>query len=151
MALAAPASAHEYKIGDLQILHPWARPTPKGAEVGAAYMTIANAGKTADRLVSATAETAGHVEIHEMSMVDSVMKMRELPGGLEIPAGGKLELKPGSYHLMLIGLKSPIVAGGPAIKGSLTFEHAGKVDVEFATAPTDAADQAPAHTPAHAH
>ena len=67
-----------------------------------------------------------------MSMTDGVMKMREMAGGLDIAAGGKVELKPGSYHLMLMGLKQPITAGA-VIKGSLTFERAGKVAVEFVT------------------
>ncbi len=132
LGLSGPVLAHEYKIGDLVVHHPWANPTPKGADVGAGYLAIDNAGKSADRLIAATAENAARVEIHEMSMADGVMKMRELPTGLEIPAGGEVELKPGSYHLMLLGLKQPIVAG-VRFKGTLTFEHAGKTEVEFAT------------------
>ena len=65
-----------------------------------------------------------------MAVIDGVMKMRPLDKGIEIPAGGKLELKPGSYHVMFIGLKKPLVKGD-VIKGSLTFEKAGKVAVEF--------------------
>lgn len=130
--LAAPACAHDYKIGELVIQHPWAKPSPKGADVGAAFMVIDNKGKAADRLVAATAANAGHVEIHEMAMDNGVMIMRELPKGLEIPAGGSVELKSGSYHLMLMDLKQPITQGA-TIKGTLTFEHAGKMDVEFAT------------------
>lgn len=140
--LAAPVNAQQYKVGDLTLQNAWARPTPKGAKVGAAYVTIANSGKTADRLMSATAEDADKVELHETSMADGVMKMRPLPNGLEIPAGGKVEMKPGSYHFMLMGLKAPIVAGAPAIKGSLTFEHAGKVDVNFAPMAMPASEHA---------
>ncbi len=130
--LAAAAQAHEYKIGDLVIEHPYADATPKGAQAGAGFMTIENTGKTAERLLSATVENADRVEIHQMSMEGGVMKMSELPKGLEIPAGGKVELKPGGYHLMLLGLKAPIVSGH-RFKGALTFEHAGAVAVEFAT------------------
>jgi copper(I)-binding protein len=129
--LAGGASAADVQIGALTVHDPSAKQSPKGADVGAAFMVIENKG-AADRLVAATAENADHVEIHEMSMTDGVMKMREMPGGLDIPAGGKVELKPGSYHLMLMGLKQPIAAGA-TIKGTLTFEHAGKVAVDFVT------------------
>jgi len=132
VTLAGGALAADVQIGALTIHDPNARPSPKGADVGAAFMVIENKGKTADRLIAATAENADHVEIHEMSMSDGVMKMRELAGGLEIPAGGKVELKPGSYHLMLMGLKQPIAAGS-VVKGTMTFERAGKTAVDFAT------------------
>jgi hypothetical protein len=66
-----------------------------------------------------------------MSMDGGVMKMRELKDGLEIPAGATVELKPGSYHIMMMNLSHPLAAG-ETVKGSLTFEKAGKVDVEFA-------------------
>ncbi len=65
-----------------------------------------------------------------MSMDGGVMKMRELKNGLEIPPGATVELKPGSYHIMMMNLSRPL-AKGEKVKGSLTFEKAGKVDVEF--------------------
>jgi copper(I)-binding protein len=125
------ASAHGYKIGALTIGHPWSRATPKGAQVAAGYMTITNTGSTPDRLVSASAEISNDVEVHEMSMDGGVMKMRELKDGLVIPPGATVELKPGSYHLMMMKPAKQLVKG-ERIKGSLTFEKAGKVDVEFA-------------------
>jgi len=131
MALAGGACAADVEVGGLAIHNPSAKQSPKGADVGAAFMVIENKG-AADRLVAATAENADHVEIHEMAMNNGVMTMREMPGGLEIPAGGKVELKPGSYHLMLMGLKQPIAAGA-TIKGTLTFARAGKTAVEFVT------------------
>ena len=137
VGFASVAQAADIQIGDLAIHQPSARQSPKGADVGAAFMVIENGGKNADRLIAATAENADHVEIHEMSMTDGVMEMRELPEGLEIAAGGKVELKPGSYHLMLMGLKQPIAAGA-VIKGTLTFERAGKVSVDFVTPPAAA-------------
>lgn len=131
LALAAgAASAHEYKLGDLEIGHPWSRATPKAAPVGAGYMTVTNKGKTADRLVAAGSDISSKVEIHEMAVIDGVMKMRALDKGIEIPAGGKVEFKPGGYHVMFIGLKQPI-AKDSKFKGTLTFEKAGKVEVEF--------------------
>jgi copper(I)-binding protein len=65
-----------------------------------------------------------------MSMDGGVMKMRELTAGLDIPPGATVELKPGSYHIMMMNLSRPL-AKGDTVKGSLTFEKAGKVDVEF--------------------
>lgn len=125
-----PAFAHEYKIGSLEIEHPWARMTPAGAKVGGGYLTIENEGKEADRLVSATAEVAGRVEIHEMAVKDGVMTMRMLPDGLEIPAGGEAKLAPGGFHLMLMDLKQPLKEG-ESFKGTLTFAKAGTVNVSF--------------------
>lgn len=124
------AQAHEFKIGSLEIGHPWSRATPAGAPVAGGFLTVTNEGKEADRLVAVTSDAADKVEIHEMTMVDGVMKMRPLDKGLEVPAGGKIELKPGSYHVMFIGLKKPF-AKGDMVKGTLAFEKAGKVDVEF--------------------
>lgn len=125
-----PAFAHEYKIGNLEIAHPWARMTPAGAKVGGGYLTVENEGKEADRLVSATAEVAGRVEIHEMAVKDGVMTMRMLPDGLEIPAGGEAKLAPGGFHLMLMDLKQPLKEG-ESFKGTLTFAKAGTVNVSF--------------------
>ena len=123
------AAAHEYKLGSLEIGHPWSRATPAGAPVAGGFLTVTNAGG-ADRLVSVASDAADKVEIHEMAVVDGVMKMRPLDKGIEVPAGGKLELKPGSYHVMFIGLKKPFVKGD-MVKGTLAFEKAGKIDVEF--------------------
>ncbi len=94
-------------------------------------MKITNNGTTPDRLTGGTTEAAQKFEIHEMSMDGSVMKMRELPNGVEIPPGGTVELKPGSFHVMMTGIAKPFVKG-ERVKASLTFEKAGKVDVEFA-------------------
>lgn len=126
------SSAHEFKIGSIEIGHPWSRATPAGAKVAAGYFTLKNEGSEADRLVSVTSEIAPNSEIHEMS-VDSagVMTMRGLPDGVEIPAGATVEFKPGAYHLMFMGITQP-VKEGTRFKGSLTFEKAGTVDVEFA-------------------
>ena len=125
------ASAHDYTVGSLKIGHPWARATPKGATVAGGYMKITNTGSTPDRLVGGSTDAAQKFEIHEMSMDGSVMKMRELPNGLEIPAGATVELKPGSFHVMMTGVSRPLVKG-ERVKAALTFEKAGKVDVEFA-------------------
>lgn len=129
--IATSASAHEYKLGALEIKHPWTRATPKNAPVAGGYLKIINTGATPDRLTGGSVEVAKKFEVHEMSMDGGVMKMRELKDGLEIPPGATVELKPGSYHIMMMNLSHPL-AKGDRVKGSLTFEKAGKVDVEFA-------------------
>ena len=130
-ALACAAHAQEYKLGSLVIDHPWTRATPKGAAVAGGYVKITNTGSTPDRLTGGSADVSRKFEVHEMSMDGGVMKMRELKNGLEIPPGATVELKPGSYHIMMMNLSRPL-AKGDTVKGSLTFEKAGKVDVEFA-------------------
>src|SRR5262249_12389196 len=131
VALATGASAHDYSVGSLKINHPWSRATPKGASVAGGYMQITNTGTTPDRLTGGRTDAAAKFEIHEMSMEGGVMKMRELPNGVEIPPGATVELKPGSYHVMMTGIAKPFVKG-ERVKASLNFEKAGKVDVEFA-------------------
>lgn len=130
-ALACAAQAQEYKLGSLVIDHPWTRATPKGAAVAGGYVKITNTGSTPDRLTGGSADVSRKFEVHEMSMDGGVMKMRELKNGLEIPPGATVELKPGSYHIMMMNLSRPL-AKGDTVKGSLTFEKAGKVDLEFA-------------------
>ena len=126
---AAPALAQEFKAGDIVVEKPWARATPKGADVGAGYVTILNNGAAPDRLTGGTADFAT-VEIHEMKSENGVMQMRELTGGLDIPAHGSVGLAPGGYHLMFTHLAHPLNKGD-SVKTTLNFEHAGSVDVEF--------------------
>ena len=132
---ALPADAHEYKAGELQIEHPWSRATVPAAKVGGGYFTVVNPTEAPDRLLAATAEVAQQVEIHQMDMKDGVMTMRAVEGGLDVPAKGELALQPGGkgagYHLMFMGLKKPLVEG-EKIPGTLTFEKAGTVSIEFA-------------------
>jgi len=130
-ALATASAAEDYKLGPIEIVHPWSRATPKGAKTAAGYMVIRNSGSASDRLVGGSIAVAGDAQVHEMTMDGGVMKMRPLAGGLEIKPGGSVELKPGGYHLMFMDLKSPLAKGQP-VKGVLTFANAGKVDVEFA-------------------
>lgn len=125
------AVAHEVKAGDLTLEHPWTRATPTGAKVAGGFVVIRNTGSAPDRLVGGTADFAGKLEIHEMAMEGDVMKMRPVDGGLEIPAGGEVALKPGSFHIMFMGLKAGL-AEGDAVKGTLVFEKAGAVEVEWA-------------------
>ena len=126
------ASAHDYTQGSLHIAHPWSRATPHGAAVAAGYLVVENRGSALDRLVSVSvpADIAGRAEIHEMAMQDGVMKMRPLPRGIEIAPGFTAKLEPGGLHLMFLDLKRPLVKGD-RFKGTLSFERAGSVEVEF--------------------
>ncbi|WP_395449268.1 copper chaperone PCu(A)C [Aminobacter sp. UC22_36] len=123
--------AHGFKAGDLEIGHPWSRATPAGAKVAAGYLTVKNTGAVADRLVSIQSDVSAKAEIHEMAVdAKGVMTMRQVTGGVEIPAGSEVALKPGAYHIMFIGLKVP-VKEGDTFSATLAFEKAGTVTVEF--------------------
>lgn len=131
---STPLVAHSFTVGAIKIGHPWTRETAPAQTTGAGYMTITNSGTTADTLVSISSPAAKEVQIHTMSMAGGVMRMRQLTGGLPIPAGGTVTLKPGAFHLMLIGLKAPLKQG-TKIPAELRFQKAGKVKVEFAVQP----------------
>lgn len=130
MLAGSAAFAHDYKAGPLAITHPWSRATPPGAKVGGGYLAIENTGQEADRLVSVSAPFAGRSEMHEMAVTNGVMTMRPLDQGVVLPPGGKVEFKPGGYHIMFMELKQPLKQG-EMVKGTLAFEKAGSIEVEF--------------------
>ena len=140
---ASAAMGQDYSIGSIQVAKPWSRATPKGAKVAGAYMTITNKGTVPDRLVGGSTAAASGFEVHSMVMEQGVAKMRPVEGGLEIKPGETVELKPGSFHIMLLDLKQPLEKG-QKVKGTLEFEKAGKVDIEFAVEALGAASPAPA-------
>ncbi|MBP0600088.1 copper chaperone PCu(A)C [Herbaspirillum sp. LeCh32-8] len=127
---AAPLSqAHEYKLGQLEIGHPYARATVPGQPAGGAYFSVENKGSAPDRLVAMSSPVAKSTELHTMAMEGNLMKMREVDGGLEVKPGQKIAMQPGNgYHVMLMGLSKPLKAGDK-VPLTLTFEKAGKVDV----------------------
>ncbi|MEM0900058.1 MAG: copper chaperone PCu(A)C [Pseudomonadota bacterium] len=128
LAMAGTSLAHDYKVGDLVIDHPVARATPANAPVSAGYMTIRNTGDTADRLIAGEVNFAGNTEIHEMTMDGDVMRMREIEGGIEIPAGGEVRLMPGGLHVMFMDINQQLTEG-ETHSATLTFENAGTVEV----------------------
>jgi hypothetical protein len=140
---AGDAVAEDYNVGTIAIGNPWTRATPKGATVAGAYMTISNKGAAPDRLVGGSSTVAGRFEVHSMVMEQGVAKMRPVEGGLEIKPGETVELKPGSFHVMLTGLKQPLEKG-QKVKGTLEFEKAGKVDIEYAVEAVGASSSMPA-------
>lgn len=127
----------------------WLRQPPPSAEVSAGYMLIANPGAEADRLVSVETDAAERVEIHEMDEVDGVMRMREIEGGLEVPAGGEVALRPGGYHLMLMGAGG--LEAGQQVDAVLVFERAGRVEVTFDVRPPGAGSGGHGHGDGHGH
>ena len=128
LALALPAAPA--LASDLSVSDPWARPTPPGARVGAGYVQIHNNGDSARRLLSAESPLAGSMEVHTMAEVDGMMRMRRLTDGLEIPAGGKVELKPGAEHLMFFSPTQAFVEG-ETIPVTLIFDGEERLEVPF--------------------
>lgn len=132
---AGSASA---QTGPLQIQNAWARATPGGATIGAAYVTIRS--PTADRLVAASTPVAGKAELHKMEMSGTVMKMRPV-AGIDIPADRPVSLAPGGLHIMLIGLKQPLKPG-QSFPLTLTFAKAGPRTVDVSVEKVGAAGPA---------
>ena len=121
------ACAGDVKVGNLSIGHPYARPTAPAQPTGGGYLTLTSKGR-ADRLLSASSPIAREVQIHSMKMEGDVMRMREVDA-IDVPADKLVELKPGGFHLMLMGLKEPLKAG-QRFPLKLRFEKAGEVSVE---------------------
>jgi copper(I)-binding protein len=122
---AATAGADEARVGTLVIHDAWARPTPPGISVGAVYLRISNQGAQADRLVGVRSPAAASGEIHETRSQGGTMQMRPV-AALACPAGATVSISPGGVHIMLVGLKQPLIAG-TSVPLTLTFQGAGSV------------------------
>ncbi len=143
------AAAHEFRVGAITIDHPWSRAIPPRAPTAAGYLVIRNAGPREDKLIGAQSPMANTAEFHEMSVIDNVMRMRPIEGGIAIPPGGEIRLAPNGRHLMLIGPKEGFVQGA-RVPLTLVFERAGRVDVELAVQSMGARDTGHAETRDHA-
>ena len=137
-AASAPAMAGDYKVGAVTVQSPWSRPAQAGMN-GVGFMTILNTGAKPMTLTAIESPLADTVELHQSSMANGVMTMRRQDTAT-IAAGGKLELSPGGYHLMLLGLKQPLKVGQ---KAPVTLVFAGgqrvTVDLTVQLAPPQAA------------
>jgi copper(I)-binding protein len=131
VTVAGAETAKSYKVGAIVIETPWARATPGGAKVAGGYMRITNTGSEPDRLIGGTLPGVGRFEVHQMSMSGDVMRMRPVENGLEIKPGQSVELKPGGLHVMFTDLKTGLKEG-QVVKGTLRFEKAGTVEIEYA-------------------
>lgn len=131
LALAPMAvSAHETQAGALTILHPSIPAVMQGAQAAAGYFTVVNAGDRADRLTAVEVEFAAMAMLHTSETdATGVTRMIDV-GAVEVPAGATVAFAPGGLHVMFMGLSAPM-AEGVLLPGTLVFDHAGKVPVEF--------------------
>jgi periplasmic copper chaperone A len=120
------AGAAMAQSGTIQIENAWARATPAKAANGAAYLTVVSS--TPDRLTGVATPVAKDAELHEMTMHDNIMRMRQV-AGIDLPAGRPVRLKPGAFHIMLLGLKHPLHKGD-TFPLTLQFANAGSRQVD---------------------
>jgi copper(I)-binding protein len=149
----ATMSAGVADDGGPKVDHAWARATPGAARTGAVYFRIESA--TDDRLIGLASPVAAKAELHTHLEENGVMQMREVEGGLAVPAGQEVELKPGGLlHVMLIDLNQKLKAGD-SFPLTLTFQNAGsrevtvKVERLGAMGPSDVGDDAKTHAAIH--
>ena len=154
--LASPAFAHmgvvhegcaagqTFGDGDITVSQAFTRAMLAGARVGAGYMTIANAGATDDRLLAASSEVSDRVELHQMVIDNDMMRMSRVEGGIAVPAGGSVALAPGGLHVMFME-PSQEFQEGECVTLTLSFEHAGALEVHLSVGPVGASAAPEAH------
>jgi copper(I)-binding protein len=122
--VSVPQAAESIRVEDA-----WARETPPGVSTGAGYVTLINEGSANDRLIAARSGVSERVELHTHRMEGGMIMMRQVES-IDVDAGGRTVLEPGGTHLMLIGLKQPLVAG-QRFPLTLEFEKGGKLTSQF--------------------
>lgn len=127
--LAGVAQAHEFKAGDIRVLHPYAVPSLAGVANGQGFVDFANRGTVSDSLMGVSSPAAKSVEIHEMKKLGDVMRMREVPS-VTIGPGQTIRMADSGLHLMLMSLKAPLKVGDK-IPLTLSFARAGDVRIEM--------------------
>ena len=136
-ALSAMSPAYgQAGVSELRVEGAWSRGTPMmdsggakgGSGNGAIYATLVNPSKERDALISAASNAAGAVEIHESYQHMGMMMMRPVKR-IEVPAGGRVEMKPGGFHIMLLGLRRDLKPG-QTVNVTLQFQKAGKIPVK---------------------
>ena len=148
VGMAQPVVASEIMFSSLQF-----RATVGSMSSSAAYVSIMNHGKMADRLLDVTSNLARKTELHQMEMDNGVMKMRPVEGGIDLPAGKTIHLAPGGYHVMLIGLNAPLTADS-IFEITLVFQNAGEKTIKgMAMLPSDlkVGDHLKSHKHKHKH
>lgn len=138
-AVDETATESAVDVGDLIISGFWTRATLPGQKVGGGYMSIENTGSENDRLISLASPATDRVEVHEMSVENDIMTMRKVDGGLDIPAGERVTLAPGGYHLMFQDLREGFVEG-ESIELTLGFDKAGAVTLDLPVRPAGSRD-----------
>jgi copper(I)-binding protein len=129
-ALGAALAALPARAGELSVTGAWSRSTPPGAAVGVAYFTLKNDTGRSDRLLRITTPVASKVQVHRTEVLDGIARMREV-AVLHVDAGQTVELRPNGMHLMLMGLKQPLVEG-KSFEIELLFEVAGPRKIQVA-------------------
>lgn len=125
----APAAAPP---AELVVQQPWTRAVPPNAPVAAGYLTLTNGTQVDDRLLEVRSEAAERVEIHEMvGSGDGTMQMREIEGGLPLPGGISVDLRPGGLHLMFFAPDTARWQAGGRIPATLVFEGVGERSIEL--------------------
>ena len=114
----------------LTISDAWSRSTPPGVTVGVAYFTLRNDTGKSDRLLKISSSVAEKVQVHRTEILDGIARMREV-AVLHVAAGETVKFEPNGMHLMLMGLKKPLVEG-QAFELNLVFEVAGRKNVKVA-------------------
>ena len=146
LVIGQAVSANEIMFGPLQF-----RATVGSMPSSAAYVSIMNHGKMADRLVGATSNLARKTELHKMEMDNGVMRMRQVEGGIDLPAGKTIHLLPGGYHVMLIGLNATLTANS-IFEITLVFQNAGEKTLKgMAMLPADIEMGDPSKVHKHKH
>lgn len=142
---AASAAAH-----GLHIENPWARATVAGMNMGGGFMVVHNHEKQTDYLMGGSSPVAERVEVHTHINDNGVMRMREVQGGVPLAANARTELKPGSYHIMFMGLKQALKEG-ETVPVTLTFKHAKPQTINFTVRTAPKATHTHQHSGAHHH
>jgi periplasmic copper chaperone A len=132
MVLLIAVDAFAQSSGDITVQFIWARASPPGAKSGAVYLTLQNRGGADDKLIGATTPAASQAGLHAQTMENGVMEMRPL-ASVDIAPGATASLKPGSNHIMLMGLKRPLKQG-EHIPLTLKFAHAPPLTVQVEVA-----------------
>jgi hypothetical protein len=136
--LCMPAVAQEHQhdhhapvqaaATELAVSQAWSRAMPPSAPTGAVYFVLENRGEQPQRLIGAQTSRAEKTELHTHVHQNDMMKMQQIES-VEVPAAGKVEFKPGGNHVMLFGLKQPLVAG-ESFPITLQFENGGEITTE---------------------
>ena len=149
LALGAVSAQANDMVGDIMVEQAWSRASAGLVGNGAAFMIVSNEGLAADRLLKAASPVAEKVELHTHVMEDGVMKMRPVDG-IDLNPGAMVELKPGGFHVMLLGLKAPLVEGN-TFPLTLTFAKAGTLTTDVVIKGVSSMGDMPAHDHQHMH
>lgn len=124
---AAQSAASVAQATTVTAKEAWVREAPAGRAVTAVFLTLQNAGSTERSILSGKADVGDTLELHEMKRENGMMRMSPVRA-IAVPAGGQVELRPGGLHLMLFGLKQPLVVGD-TVRVTLTMDDGTRVQV----------------------